>query len=143
MTGAQEKGTPGERCLLVKAGDYLCAIPLQQVRRVVRSLRMSPLPGAGEELLGLAEFSGEPIPVFDLTRLVEAPEGPNPEFPVTVIAAGGGGDLVGLNTDAALRFVDIDRATGARSSEGVVQGEVVVDGVPVRLLDLTRLGAAS
>jgi purine-binding chemotaxis protein CheW len=135
--------TAGERCLLVQAGEYLCAIPLHQVRRVVRSLRVSPFPGAGEELLGLAEFAGEPVPVFDLARLVGAPAGPHPDFPVTVIAGGEGGELVGLNTDAALRFVDVDRATGASSVEGVVQGEVIVDGVPARLLDLTRLGTVS
>jgi purine-binding chemotaxis protein CheW len=133
-------GKGNERCLLVQAGEYLCAIPLRQVRRVVRSLRVSPLPGAGEELLGLAEFSGEPVPVLDLARLVEAPAGGNPEFPVTVIAGASGGELVGLNADAALRFVEVDPATGTGASAGVVRGEVVVDGAPVRLLDLGRLG---
>jgi purine-binding chemotaxis protein CheW len=129
--------------LLVQAGEYLCAIPLRQVRRVVRSLRVSPIPGASEELLGLAEFSGEPIPVLDLVRVVEAPTGPNPEFPITVIAGAGDGELVGLNADAALRFVDVDHASSVGPPAGVVQGEVVVDGAPVRLLDLTRLGTAS
>ena len=42
--------------LLVRAGEYACALPLAQVRRVVRSLTVHPLPGAAGELEGLAEF---------------------------------------------------------------------------------------
>ena len=38
--------------LLVRAGEYACALPLAQVRRVVRSLTVHPLPGAAGELEG-------------------------------------------------------------------------------------------
>ena len=48
-----------------------------------------PLPGASPELLGLAEFTGEPIPVLDLGRLVNAPPGARPTSPVTVVAWAG------------------------------------------------------
>jgi hypothetical protein len=45
-------------------------LPAAAVRRVARALRLHPLPGAGEELLGLAEFAGEPLAVLDLARLL-------------------------------------------------------------------------
>jgi chemotaxis signal transduction protein len=32
--------------LLVRAGEYVCALPLASVRRVVRALTVHPLPGA-------------------------------------------------------------------------------------------------
>jgi len=132
------------RCLLVRTGEVQCAIPLHQVRRVARALRVSPVPGAAPELLGIAEYSGEPIAVFDLARLVDAPPGANPEYPVTVVATIGGesGELAGLSADAALRFVDLAEAMALPTAVGVVQGEVVIEGEPVRLLDLARLGVA-
>src|SRR4030095_9713675 len=40
--------------LLVRAGEYACALPLPAVRRVVRALTVHPLPGAMGELEGLA-----------------------------------------------------------------------------------------
>ena len=131
------------RCLLVQAGEYLCAVPLPQVRRVLRAVHVSPIPRVSAELLGLAEHGGEPLPVFDLARLVEAPPGPNPEAPVTVVVWGGRGDdreLIGLNADAALRLCDIDQGDVAAADRGVVRGEVLIDGEAVRVLDLEALG---
>ncbi len=133
------------RCLLVQAGEYLCAVPLRQVRRVLRTLPVSPIPLVSAELLGLAEHGGEPLPVFDLARLVEAPAGPNPEAPVTVVAWGGRGEdreLIGLNADAALRLCDIEPGDVAAADRGVVRGEILVDGEPVRVLDLEALGTS-
>ena len=137
-----EKGG-ASRCLLVQSGEYRCALPLHQVRRVLRAIPVSPLPQGSHELLGLAEHGGEPLPVFDLARLVEAPPGPNPEAPVTVVAWGGRGEdreLIGLNADAALRLCDIDPTAMVSVDRGLVRGEVLIDGEPVRVLDLEALG---
>ena len=71
--------------LLLRAGDDVCALPLSAVRRVVRALSVHPLPGAANELLGLAEFGGEPLAILDLARLVRAAPGANPACPVTVV----------------------------------------------------------
>jgi purine-binding chemotaxis protein CheW len=139
-----ESGSGAVRCLLVQAGDQLCAIPLRQLRRVVHAIRVTPLPGAAPELLGLAEFGGEPLPVFDLAGLIGSPRGPNPTFPVTVVGLAGGpgsAEPVGLNADAALRFVDLKAVDAAPNAAGIVLSEVLVDGQPVRLVDLSLLGA--
>ena len=133
------------RCLLVQAGEYLCALPLRQVRRVLRALPVSPIPQVSKELLGLAEHGGEPLPVLDLARLVDAPPGPNPETPVTVVAWGGHGDgreLIGLQADAALRLCEISPADVVPADRGVVRGEALIDGEAVRVLDLESLGTA-
>ncbi len=124
--------------LLVRLGDATVALPAGSVRRVVRSLRLFPLPGAGEGLIGLAEFAGEPLAVLDLSRMLglESAAGPTPA--VTVVAWVGAPEereLVGLAVDEALEVAELE--IGAALAGG---GELLVGDRPVRLVDLERLG---
>jgi chemotaxis signal transduction protein len=129
-----------ERCLLVRAGDRLCALPLSRVRRVVRALAVTPLPGAAPELLGLAEFGGEPLPVLDLARLVGALPDPAAALPVTVVVlAGRDGEteLAGLAADAAADIVEVPAAAGDR---GAPTRAALAGDRPVTVVDLAALG---
>lgn len=129
--------------LLVRTGEYLCALPLSSVRRVVRALTVRPLPGSAEELKGLAEFAGEPLPVIDLAKLVGAPPGANPDYPVTIVAWAGPQDareLIGLTADNALEVIDLPARSVVAGEGGVIAGEANVEGEPVRVLDLESLG---
>lgn len=131
------------RCLLVSAGEHLCAVPLNQVRRIIAALATHPLPSASPELLGLAEFGGEPLPVLDLRRLVNAPAGAAPAYPVTVIAWAGpptDRELVGLAADAAISIVEVPATAVTGVSRGLVAGEALVGDRPVRVLNLEGLG---
>lgn len=131
--------------LLVRAGDFVCALPLGSVRRVIRALPVQPLPGAAPELRGLSEFAGEPLPVLDLARLVAAPPGANPSFPVTVVAWAGPAasrEAVGLAADAALEVVDLAAAALVGGDGGLVAGEASLGEEVVRVLDLEALGRA-
>jgi chemotaxis signal transduction protein len=131
------------RYLMVRAGEDLCALPLERVRRVVRDLQVLPLPGASTQLKGLAEFGGEPLAVLDLTAVVGAARGANPQYSVTVVAMAGPADhleLVGLAVDAALEVVDVAADDVAVGGEGIVRGDVAVDGEPVRVISLAALG---
>ncbi len=146
----QDRGEPqgetvrGEAThLLVRAGEYVCALPLAAVRRVMRALPLYPLPGAAPELKGLAEFSGDPLPVLDLARLARAPQGANPAWPVTVVAwagSGAGRELVGLAADAALAVARLDAAQVVGGDGRLVAGEALVAGQVVRVIDLQALG---
>ena len=129
--------------LLVRAGEYACALPLAQVRRVVRSLTVHPLPGAAGELEGLAEFGGEPLPVLNLARLVRAPQGANPSYPVTVVVWVGPAEareMIGLSADAALEVVHVAAGAIVAGDGGFLQGEAPVAGEVVRVLNLEALG---
>jgi chemotaxis signal transduction protein len=142
---ARERPESRHRYLLLLTGEQLCALPLLAVRRVVRQLPVKPLPGAGEALLGLAEFAGEPLPVLDLGRLLGAPPGANPDLPVTVVAWAGSEpqrELVGLAADAALEVVELATADITVLPGGIVHGEVPVHGRAARVLDLVELGGA-
>jgi purine-binding chemotaxis protein CheW len=130
--------------LLVRAGEYSCALPLAAVRRVVRALTVHPLPGAAGELEGLAEFGGEPLPVLNLARLVNASPGANPSYPVTVVVWVGpveGREMIGFTADAALEVVHVPpESIVAASDGGFLQGEAPVGGEVVRILNLDALG---
>jgi chemotaxis signal transduction protein len=129
--------------LLVRAGDYACALPIASVRRVVRAVTVHPLPGASGELEGLAEFGGEPLPVLNLGRLVNAPPGANPAYPVTVVVwVGGAGarEMVGLAADAALEVVHVPPDSVVAGDGGLLAGEAPVAGEVVRVLNLEALG---
>ncbi|HMB52401.1 MAG TPA: chemotaxis protein CheW [Thermoanaerobaculia bacterium] len=135
----------GRAHLLVQAGEVVCALPLDAVRRVVKALTVHRLPGAAGELSGLAEFAGEPMPVLDLGRLVGAAPGASPAYPITVIAWAGRAEsreLIGLSADAALEVVPIDLAGVVSVEAGPVAGEAQVGDEVVRVLDLVALGHA-
>jgi chemotaxis signal transduction protein len=132
--------------LLARAGEVVCALPLDAVRRVVKALPVHPLPGSAGELTGLAEFAGEPLPVLDLARLVGAAPGANPAYPVTIIAWAGPDDareLVGLNADTALEVVAMEADAVVMVEGGVTAGEVSLGDEVVRVLDLVALGVAA
>jgi len=143
MSDDSTGGPTSSPYLLVRSGEYLCALPLASVRRVVRALTVRPLPGSSEELKGLAEFAGEPLPVVDLARLVGAPPGANPDYPVTVVAWAGPPDareLIGLAADVALEVVELPARSVVAGEGGVIFGETSVGDEPVRVLDLEALG---
>jgi len=139
--------------LLVRAGEYVCALPLGAVRQVLRSLPLHPLPGSAPELKGLAELAGDPLPVLDLARLARAPQGANAVFPVTVVAWAGPAEareLVGLAADAALDVAALPpgavvaAAPGSGGGDGgLVAGEAIVGGQVVRVINLQALGQVS
>ena len=142
-TAPPEDATRTQRYLLVRAGEHVCALPLASVRRVVAALAVKPLPGSADELKGLAEFAGEPLPVLDLARLIGAPPGATPDYPVTIVAwAGPDADreLVGLAADAALEVVEVPVRSIVGGTGGVIAGEVSLRGEPVRAVDLKALG---
>lgn len=133
------------RFLLLSAGDRLAAVDARQVRRILRALPTVPLPGAQPELLGLAEYGGEPLPVLDLAQLIGAKPGPPPSFPVTVVVWVGPPsrpELVGLAADAALDLVRIPQEQVVPVGEGLVAGEVALPQGTAEVLDLSRLGAS-
>jgi chemotaxis signal transduction protein len=140
---APRRGLSTGSHLLVQAGEYVCALPLVAVRRVVRALTVHPLPGAAPELKGLAEFGGEPLPVLNLARLVNAAPGANPAYPVTIVVWVGSQETreqVGLAADAALEVVDVAPGSIVHGDGGFILGEAPIAGKVVRVLDLAALG---
>lgn len=129
--------------LVLAAGDRLAAVEVRWVRRIARALPVTPLPGARPQLLGLAQFAGEPLPVLDLAQLLGAGPGQPSRFPVTVVIwAGQDKELVGLAADAALDLVSITSDALIPVGEGIVAAEVALPQGTAELIDVTRLEIA-
>ncbi len=142
-TGSSRDGLATGSHLLVQAGEYVCALPLVSVRRVLRTLTVHPLPGSAPELEGLAEFGGEPLAVLNLARMVNAAPGANPANPVTIVVVAGppeARELMGLAADAALEVADISPDAVVVGDGGFLLGEAPVGGKVVRVLNLEALG---
>ena len=66
MAGAGEDG----KFLLCRIGSRIGALPLKDVREIMRPLPIEPLTGTPPFLLGLAIMRGSPAPVIDAGRLL-------------------------------------------------------------------------
>lgn len=142
MEAASSVPVDAIRVLLVEAGASFLALPLTRVRRVVRALPVYPLPATATGLLGLAEFTGEPIAVFDLGCLVGAAPCGRRSSPATVVVWTGPEDareLIGLAVDAAVEIVELPADDRPFAASGVVTREVAVAGRTVRLLNVDAL----
>ena len=92
--------------LLIRAGERPYAIRLSQTSGVHPDRPVTPLPGPLPALLGLAGFTGQVVPVYDLAALLGHPL---PERPRWLVLAGG-------NPPLGLAFHELDghvRATGS------------------------------
>lgn len=63
-------GAGPEWALLIRAGNWLCALPLGCVVETMRPLAIEPLASAPAFVRGLARVRGTPIPVVDLGTVV-------------------------------------------------------------------------
>ena len=141
----QEAGSSTGSHLLVQAGEYVCALPLS-VGAPGGALadRPSSARGSAPELEGLAEFGGEPLPVLNLARMVNAAPGANPAYPVTVVIWAGppeAREVMGLAVDAALEVADVQPSSVVAGGGGFLVGEAPVAGRVVRVLNLEALGS--
>jgi chemotaxis signal transduction protein len=131
------------KALTARAGDHWCALPLPRVRRVIHALALHPLPGASDEIAGLAEVDGEPLVILSLEKLIGAPPGPTAEFPVTLLVEAGpenATELVGLAADEAGDIIRVDEASIVGPPRGFVRGETRRKSGVVRVLDPLHLG---
>jgi chemotaxis signal transduction protein len=124
--------------LVVRVGELRAALPARDVRQVTRAPAIAPLPGGRGALCGLLEFGGEPLAVLDLARLLGAPPIAGPAAVAVVVRLPGADageiaatvETVALGVDEALDVVEL--------GDDPVHG-----GLPVRLVDLSRLGGAA
>ena len=87
---------------------------------------------------------GEPLPVLNLARLVNASPGANPSYPVTIVVRVGpadGREMLGLAADAALEVVHVPPDSIVAGEGGFLQGEAPLGGEVVRILNLEALGS--
>jgi len=124
------------RVLTVRAGAGRYGIPLESVREIVRDLRLVPLAGAPDRVLGLAGFRGEPLPVISLAALTDAATDRGPAGPVVVVDLGEEGSL-GLAVDG-VGNVRVVTAEPRQEGASAFVGAIAEDG-SLEVLDIDRM----
>ncbi len=114
--------------LLFTLEDQRYALPMPDVRELVRAVRLTPLPRAPDVVEGLLNLRGELLPVLDLRRRFRLP--PRPISPLDhFIIARAGPRLVGLRVDRAEGLLELepgalDETPQALPGVGYVAGAV-------------------
>jgi purine-binding chemotaxis protein CheW len=118
------------------------ALPLAAVRRIVRAVEVTPLPGAPATVLGAIDVEGSIVPVLDMRRRLLLPErevGPDDQFLIASAKRG----TVALVIDAAEGVIERDESaiTGSgRIAPGLehFSGVVSLDGGLALIHDLDQ-----
>lgn len=126
----------------VELGDDRYGIAATYVSRVVRMVKIAPLPGAPEVVAGVIDVAGDVVPVVDPRVPLAHPRRP-PRSQDQLVLAHTGSRLVAVWVDRALAFTKFEAADVQRVEE-VVRGVAPVAGLtntPEGLLVITDLDA--
>jgi chemotaxis signal transduction protein len=77
---------PSVDLLAIRLGGEPFALRLSTVAGVFASKKLTPLPGASPDLLGIAGFRGSVVPVYDLAMLLGYPASDRPRWLVLAAA---------------------------------------------------------
>lgn len=117
--------------LVVDVGGTAYGIAVEQAREVVRSLRLTPVPGAPVEVLGIVNVRGAVVTVLDLGVILH---GVRAVTASSVVLIENGARLVGFAVDAVRDVRALDPIAGNE-----LGGET--DGSSLVSLDATALCA--
>ncbi len=130
-------------CLLVCLNDGRYTIPLEAVLRIVKPPEIFPMPDTPEFVLGVANYSGEVLPVVDLKRVLRVPS-PGDETARKLVVCRHQHVKVGFLVDDVIDAFDVDRARvkadTARVREGeFISGEFVTERDAVAMIDVAKI----
>ena len=139
---------PTQRLILFRAGAERFALPISAVTEVRSLGRVTRVPGAPPEVLGIVNLRGRVLTCCDLRLAMGQPKAPPPPSARVLVLDLREADLdVGLLVDHIEQVVQIPLATladlpvpGVRDGgPAYLQGVLNLDGVAVGLLDLERV----
>jgi purine-binding chemotaxis protein CheW len=157
---------PRQRVLVVDAAGHRLAIPVERVREVQRTVRVTTVPGSPPVLFGIANVRGAVVTVLDLSVALEAPFSRTEEWPVarsapaerahrgertgSIVLLEHGSQVIGLRVDAVREVPARDDAPLAPPSVAAhlessafmhapLAGVVRAEGEDIALLDVDAL----
>ena len=122
----------------MRVGGDQFAVPVEHVREIARLGAISPIPGAGNVVLGVRNLRGQVLPVFDLAALLGVADAGRPS---RVVVIEEGGHRAGLAIDAVTDVAGLPDLDGDAGSE-FLSGTSLADGDLVGVIDVGRLFAA-
>lgn len=115
----------------VRSGREHYALPVEGVREIAQVGRISPVPGAPPEVLGVWNLRGDVMAVVDLAAVL----GIEGEEPGRIVVAEAGDLHAGLAVEEVIDVCPIPEAREAVESE-YLSGSVLVDRLPVGIVDV-------
>lgn len=119
------------RVLVVDVAGTVYGIAVEQAREVLRSLRLTPVPGAPAEVLGIVNVRGAVVTVLDLGVILH---GVRAVTASSIVLIENGARLVGFAVDAVRDVRALDHAADSLTGAGISEGDIVA-------LDATALCA--
>jgi purine-binding chemotaxis protein CheW len=128
--------------LLFSLDEPRYALELTAVERVVRSVEITPLPGAPEIVLGVINLQGRIIPVVDVRKRFNLPVSEIDLYGRLIIARTSRRS-VGMAVDSVIGLQMIENREIAVSGQALpfascIQGATKVDGEIILIYDLDR-----
>jgi purine-binding chemotaxis protein CheW len=119
----------------VRVGCETYALPIESVLEVAKLGELTTLPGAGTGVLGLRNFHGQVLPVFDLAHVLG---GSRDALPSQLVVADRNGCLAGLAVDEVTDVGSLSADRAEPESE-YLSDAVLEDGTLVGVVDLDRV----
>lgn len=122
----------------LRVGREMYAVPIENVLEVAELGNLTSVPGAGAGVLGVCNFHGQVLPVFDLAHVLDIP---HEERPPRLVVTDQGGRLAGLAVDDV---TDVAPLLGAleETDARYVTHATLEDGFLVGVVDVARVFAA-
>jgi purine-binding chemotaxis protein CheW len=115
-----------------RLGRERYALPIENVLEVAELGELTTIPGAGPGVLGVRNFNGQVLPVFDLGRVLGVSHNGRPPH---VVVADHGGRLAGLAVDAVTDVGPFAASVEEAESEYLTHA-VLEDGRLVGVVDV-------
>jgi purine-binding chemotaxis protein CheW len=133
------------RLILFQACDEWFGLPIEWVREIQPLDRLTRVPIAPAEILGILNLRGRVLTLFDLGGCLGIPSGTRPNSHVVVLDFADPELCVGLAAQRIAQVREVPASAVDTSPRegglGGLEGVVEVDGRVVGLLDLTRVFA--
>ncbi len=125
-----------------RLADELFALPVAQVREILRVLEVTPVPHPPFPVIGIINLRGRALPLLDLRARLDLPT-PAPDAESRVVIVESEGRRIGLLVDAVERVAKLAqsamRPPEAAAEPAETRGFHLTDGRETRLLDLTAI----
>jgi chemotaxis signal transduction protein len=122
----------------LQVGSETYAMSIENVLEVAELGVLTPVPGAASCVLGVRNFNGQVLPVFDLAQVLGTPRGGRPS---RLLVADHGGRLAGLAVDGVTDVSSLTAEFESADSEYLTHA-VLENGCLVGVVDIERLFAS-
>lgn len=134
----------GRLLLLFKSGGEWFGLPIEEVEEVQPLSKITRIPHASGEVLGIMNLRGKVLTLYDLLALLQAPRRPPQEGDQVIVLNLDPELIVGIVVEGIgqVKEVPLDALESPfQPRPGPLKGTLDVDGIAVGILDLGKLFA--